>query len=295
MKCEICKEKNAETAIAGCGNGEELYVCKECARKERVKRQKARERTRKVSGLPPGVEMSITEIGGNGGGSPVIGAIMNALNDIVGEFGRHRQESGNNGRERKKPAKTFPSDRVPDEFRIHGMMQLEGLYLIGEIEQAKRAAAAIGMELRGISLSGVGDAGHAYSLHYCGSPEQARRFARDLIAQERNARTRLADEMPRVLADALGRALALLKNCRMLSSGELFDLLSTLRLGAAGRLLDGITAGELVSMIDEIDITADDGELPAEERDRIDGERADATNARFEDVVLNERAEELPE
>ena len=70
MKCELCHQKDAETAIQVEKDGvaDELYVCRECANKERVRRQKKSQRTRKMTGLPPGVSMSVTQIGGEGSG-----------------------------------------------------------------------------------------------------------------------------------------------------------------------------------------------------------------------------------
>ena len=41
----------------------------------------------------------------------------------------------------------------------------------------------------------------------------------------------------------------------------------------------------------KIDLSSREDGLEVNERDRIDAERADEMNARFEDVVLNERAE----
>ena len=98
--------------------------------------------------------------------------------------------------------------------------------------------------------------------------------------------------MPRVFGDALCRALAVMKNCRLLSPGECFDLLSPLRLAAKERMLDGISAAEIEKMLLEVDLTNSEDKLEQEERDRVDAERADEMNRRFEDVVLNERAEE---
>ena len=40
-----------------------------------------------------------------------------------------------------------------------------------------------------------------------------------------------------------------------------------------------------------IDLTSREDKLTPEERDRVDGSRADEMNRRFEDVVLSERAE----
>ena len=45
-------------------------------------------------------------------------------------------------------------------------------------------------------------------------------------------------------------------------------------------------------MLASIDLSSKEDGEPQQERDRQDAERADEMNKRFEDVVLNERAEE---
>ena len=57
-------------------------------------------------------------------------------------------------------------------------------------------------------------------------------------------------------------------------------------------MLDGITFAEIEKMMAKLDLSGGDAKLEQEERDRVDAERADAVNRRFEDVMLNERAEE---
>ena len=83
MKCEVCHNADAETAIVKNDNGaeSELYVCRACAKAERAKRQKKSQRTRKTSGLPPG--MSITVSGSGGEPPPFIGAILDAVHGMV--------------------------------------------------------------------------------------------------------------------------------------------------------------------------------------------------------------------
>ena len=292
MKCELCHKADAETAIIrGEGEGaEELYVCKACANAERVRRQQKSQRTRKVTGLPPGVSMSITEISGTdeeGEPPPFIGAIMNAFQDIVSDI----EKSKNASPKKNEEYHEFPIARVDSEFRVCNRLHLEGLHLIGELDAVKRSMRALKMELVGVSSDGVNESGHVYSLRYTGSIESARRVVGDILREERNARTRLSNELPRVFGDSLCRALAILKNCRLLSFGELFDLLSPIRLGAMEDLLDGIDLEEVERLIAECDLTGFEDRLEQAERDRIDSERADAINRRFENVVLNERAE----
>ena len=302
MKCELCHNADAETAITrGEGDAaEELYVCKACAQAERLRRQKKSQRTRKVTGLPPGVSMSITEIrrtsddetGEDENGEnppPFIGAIMNAFQDMVSDLEKATKQTKD---EKGPDYHDFPASRVDAAYRIGGRLHLEALHLIGELDAVKRAVHALRMELVGVSADGVNETGHVYTLRYPGSSEQAKRVVEDLLREERNARVRLFEELPRVFGDSLCRALAILKNCRLLSPGEHFDLLSPLRLAAKEEMLDGITSDEIEKMLLEIDLTGAEDKLEQAERDKVDAERADELNRRFEDVMLNERAEE---
>ena len=297
MKCELCHNADAATAIVrGEGDAaEELYVCHACAKAERQRRQKKSQRTRKVTGLPPGVSMSITQIGPTGEGEngenppPILGAIMNAFQDMVSDLEKAAKESK---AEKGPEYHDFPASRVDDAYRIGGRFHLEGLHLIGELDAVKRAVRALRMELVGVTADGVKDAGHVYTLRYAGSSEQVKRVVEDLLREERNARVRLFEELPRVFGDSLCRALAILKNCRLLSPGEYFDLLSPLRLAAKEEMLDGIASGEIEKMLVEVDLTSSEDKLEQADRDKIDAERADEMNKRFEDVMLNERAEE---
>ena len=56
-------------------------------------------------------------------------------------------------------------------------------------------------------------------------------------------------------------------------------------------MLEGITADEIERLLAEIDLSSSEDKLEPAERDRVDAERADEMNRRFEDVMLNERAE----
>ena len=303
MKCELCHQADAQTAITR-GEGdeaEELYVCHACAKAERLKRQKKSQRTRKVTGLPPGMSMSITQISRSPDGEitedsvdgenppPFIGAIMNAFQDMVSDIEKAQQTAK---AEKEPKYHDFPVPRVDAAYRIGNRLHLEGLHLIGELDAVKRALRALKMELVGVSADGINETGHVYTFRYSGSSEQAKRVVEDLLREERNARVRLFEELPRVFGDSLCRALAVMKNCRLLSPGEYFDLLSPLRLAAKEGMLDGIDSAEIERRLAEADLTSSEDKLEQAERDRIDAERADEMNARFEDVVLNERAEE---
>ena len=94
MKCEICNGHDAETAITLTQDGEEreLYVCRECARQERVRRQKKSQRTRKGSGSS-GVSISVTRVDGDGTAPPLfIEALMNAVHGMVSDLEKAEKE-----------------------------------------------------------------------------------------------------------------------------------------------------------------------------------------------------------
>ena len=308
MKCEICHKADAQTAITrGEGDAEEeLYVCNACAKAERQSRQKKSQRTRKVTGLPPGMSMSITEIrpvrdddetdneeNGDEDPPPFIQDLISAVTDLE-KMASEIDENGKKPDAKKKRGEkfhTFPTERVDANYRIGTYLHLEGLHLIGELEATKRALHALDMELVGVDADGVYDAAHVFMLNYAGSSERAKRVVGDILREERNARVRLFEEIPRVFGDSLCRALAILKNCRLLSPGELFDLLSPLRLAAQERLLEGIAYKDIEKLMADCDLSGQEDDLELPEREKVDAERADELNKRFEDVVLNERAE----
>ena len=291
MKCEICHKADAATAVTRRKDGEpeELYVCKACARELSRSRQKKSQRTRKeAQEAPPG--MSIT-VSGNVGDAPppIIGAILDAVHGMVSDLEKAQNSAKSEEKPEMKPADT---GMVEAAYRIGRTLHLEALHLIGELEAAIRAARALELELCGVDADGIKAVGHTFRLLHHRAKTRADRFVADIVEQERNARVRLFEDFPRVFGDSLCRALAILKNCRLLAPGELFDLLSPLRLAAIEGMLDGIEIGEIDDMLAAIDLSGAEDRLQQDERDRIDAERADEMNRRFEDVVLNERAED---
>ena len=292
MKCELCNDHDAETAINVKQDGEdrELYVCNECARKERIRRQKKSQRTRKkTSGSTPDVSISVTQVGGDSAPPLFIEALMNAVHGMVNDLEKAEKEKSSR---KKAKLHDFPCSRVEAAYRIGDRLHLEGLHLIGEMAAVHRAMRALDIQLVGVEIDGVKEAGHVYSIKYNCPQARVKRVVEELIEQEKNARVRLFEELLRVFGDSLCRSLAILKNCRLLAPGELFDLLSPLRLAALEDMLDGITLAEIEEALAGINLTPGDDMMTVDARDAADAERADEANRRYEDVVLNERAEE---
>lgn len=279
MKCELCHKADASEALVRDGEtDDELYVCAACAKAEKVRRQRQSQRTRKNAEAVEGLEEA----------PQVVRDFVEAIKDFVGDIEMSVREV-RAMREAEPDLNEIPAARAPAAFRIKGGFHLEGLHLIGEIDAVKRALHALDMDLIGICADGVNDSGHVYRLVYRGNQsERAKRVVQDILREEKNARTRLRREEPRIFTDAICRALALLKNCRLLSSGEYFDLLSPLRLAAREKLLDGITVTEIERLMNQQDLTNSADRLPQPERDQADSVRADAVNQRFEEVLLDD-------
>ena len=180
MKCEICHQADAAKAIrreGADGEEDELYVCEACARAERQRRQRKSSRTRKVTGLNGGVEMSVTEISGDGDGGgeppPIGGAILNAFQDMVNDLERASKSGEEKEKKDERKLVEMGADGADAAYRVRGGFHLEGLHLIGELDAVRRALHALDMELVGVEADGVKDAGHVYRIGHYGDAERA--------------------------------------------------------------------------------------------------------------------------
>ena len=173
----------------------------------------------------------------------------------------------------------------------------------GYLSPVLNALEAVRFQSSGILEDGIRQAAHIFHVRNTatlGVTEhdllaRARRLFDDLARQEYNARKALVEDTPRILADALSRALAILRSARLIAPGELLDLLSPIRLAASMGFLDGITRAETLKLMRE---QIDTPELPpprsAEDdrvRDARDARLADRINARFATVHFNSLAE----
>lgn len=326
MNCEICKKAPAQTAIFvdGGENGEEreLYVCKKCARLEKLKKSKKLTSVRTPGAGDRGNRGKAGDGNGSDGetdSSPdgpalqdfsdsnmvakAVGAVAELMNGISETLGRleksKRLGSRGNDDDQDDDANDKTDDREAVDVKalkidrcliMHNALHLEGLYLIGEIEPVNRAAAALDLELHSDENSTIRSPGHIYSILYRpGHENVAKRFAADLATQEENARYRLFhEELELVFMDASCRALALLKNCRLLSAAEELDMLSSLRLAAQAGIVEGISLRKITKMMEDLNADDDDPSLTTEEREVFDSMRANKINAVFEDVLLKE-------
>jgi protein arginine kinase len=124
-------------------------------------------------------------------------------------------------------------------LRASAMLHLPGLVLSDQIGQVLQAVNKIGLAVRGLYGEGTESLGNLYQISNqstLGESEETiiRRLER-VIAQvanhERNAREKLLDDDPEMVADKIGRAYGVLRHAHIIDSKEALNHLSLLRLG----------------------------------------------------------------
>jgi len=124
-------------------------------------------------------------------------------------------------------------------LRASAMLHLPGLVLSDQIGQVLQAVNKIGLAVRGIYGEGTESLGNLYQISNqstLGESEETiiRRLER-VISQvanhEHNAREKLAEDDPEMVADKIGRAYGMLRHAHIINSKEALNQLSLLRLG----------------------------------------------------------------
>jgi protein arginine kinase len=124
-------------------------------------------------------------------------------------------------------------------LRASVMLHLPGLVLSDQIGQVLQAVSKIGLAVRGLYGEGTESLGHLYQISNqssLGESEETiiRRLERVIgqVAQhEHNAREKLLEDDPEMVADKIGRAYGVLRHAHIIDSKEALNHLSLLRLG----------------------------------------------------------------
>ncbi len=182
-------------------------------------------------------------------------------------------------------------------LRVSVMLHLLGLRMTEEIDSVFKALDRLGLAVRGMWGEGSDAAGHLYQLsnqQTLGETEaeiisRLGDVAAETARQEQNARMRLIEDKPDVMMDCLARALAILRNARVLHSDEALDFLYALRMGVdAGLVLDlepEVVEYWMSAVLPGHMQTLAKGSLDSEARDRI---RAELMRRAMEKVRLAE-------
>ena len=124
-------------------------------------------------------------------------------------------------------------------MRASAMLHLPGLVLSDQIGQVLQAVSKIGLAVRGLYGEGTESLGNLYQISNQStlgeSEETIIRHLERVIAQvaqhEQNAREKLLEDDPDMVADKIGRAYGVLRHAHIIDSKEALNHLSLLRLG----------------------------------------------------------------
>jgi len=196
-------------------------------------------------------------------------------------------------------------------LRASAMLHLPALVLSDQIGQVLQAVHKIGLAVRGLYGEGTESLGNLYQISNqstLGESEETiisrlERVISQVASHEQNAREKLMEDDPDMVADKIGRAYGVLKHAYLIESKEALNHLSLLRLG--GNL--GFFPEETVNLCDVLlmDIQQAHLQLHAgmklspEDRDSI---RAEIMRSRLQSLespdnlsLKNDQSDRFPE
>ncbi len=142
-------------------------------------------------------------------------------------------------------------------LRASSMLHLPALVLSGNMEKVVRGLNQLGAIVRGSSGEGSDPIGSFFQISNqitLGISEEdlvkkIESLTEKLIGFERNARGKILEDTPLLIADKILRAEAILRSCALISSAEAMEMLSMLRLAADIGCVVGRNAVEKIDFL----------------------------------------------
>ncbi|MFK7851577.1 MAG: protein arginine kinase [Akkermansiaceae bacterium] len=124
-------------------------------------------------------------------------------------------------------------------LRASAMLHLPALVISDQIGQVLQAVNKIGLAVRGLYGEGTESLGNLYQISNQSTLgeseiaiiERLERVIAQVATHEQNAREKLMEDDPEMVADKIGRAFGVLKHAHLIESKEALNHLSLLRLG----------------------------------------------------------------
>ena len=138
-------------------------------------------------------------------------------------------------------------------MRVSVLIHLPGLVLTREIEKVIPQINKLGLVVRGFYGEGSDVMGNLFQLSNqttLGRTEEdilesLERVTRQIIEYEENARKRLFSEAQDQIEDKIWRAYGILRYARTLTSEEVLNMLSAIRLGIGTGIIPGVSLGQI--------------------------------------------------
>jgi protein arginine kinase len=168
-------------------------------------------------------------------------------------------------------------------LRASVLIHLPGLVLTREIEKVIHKVTKMGLIVRGFYGEGTDVLGNLFQISNQTTLGQSEndileaieRVTRTIIADEATARNRLKEEAYDQISDKIWRAYGILKHARVLSSEEVMNLLSAVRLGLAMGIIETIS----IATINDILLLSQPAHLMKYYGEEMDIDRRDIVRA----------------
>src|ERR1700677_693976 len=180
-------------------------------------------------------------------------------------------------------------------MRASAMMHLPALVLDDQITQIIKAVNKIGLAVRGLYGEGTEALGNLFQISNqmtLGESEtqivdKLTKVILQVMEHEENARQKMLEDKSRMIADQVGRAYGIMMHSYSISSKEVLNLLSMLRLGVDL----GLMPEEYRATIDELFIRTQPAHLQKDFERKLSTEERDGLRS----DLLRERLKSVPE
>jgi len=170
-------------------------------------------------------------------------------------------------------------------MRASVLIHLPGLVLTRDIDKVISRITRSGLIVRGFYGEGSDVLGNLFQVsnqNTLGLSEadiisRITKVTREIIEEEAKARNRLDDEAADMIEDKIWRAYGILKHARVLTSEEVMNLLSAVRLGHAMKIIDFLD----VALINEILLLSQPAHLQKYYKTEMDQSRRDFVRAQM--------------
>lgn len=179
---------------------------------------------------------------------------------------------------------TCPTN-VGTGMRASVLIHLPGLVLTKEIDKVINRITRSGLIVRGFYGEGSDVLGNLFQIsnqNTLGLSEDEilnhiERVTEEIVESEAQARQRLMDDAADMIEDKIWRAYGILQHARVLTSDEVMNLLSAVRLGHAMKIIDFID----VSLINEILLLSQPAHLQKYYDQEMDAQKRDFVRAQM--------------
>ncbi len=142
-------------------------------------------------------------------------------------------------------------------LRASILIHLPGLVLTRDIDNVINRISKVGLVVRGFYGEGTDVLGNLFQISNqttLGRSEEEiidslAKVTQQIIEYEINSHETLMKDASDQIEDKVWRSYGILQNARVLSSGEVMNLLSALRLGLSLKLIDKVTLGEINELL----------------------------------------------